>query len=507
MRKNKKKADSQKGPVSTILAFIVFISIASLILSLVGFQGYTTSLTNGVLADSLVNVKNIFSVEGLRFIIGESVTNFQNFEPLVLFIISIIGISICEKSGFLNIVFGPLKKVKFGVIVYFTIVISLLCTVLGEYSYVFLIPLTGAVYKYLDRNPILGVLISFLSITLGYGTGIIFNYHDYNLGLLTQTAATADVDPNFVYSLTSTMYVMLASLVLLSFVLYVIINRFLVSKFSIKSKNEEELINSKKGFGLALVALFSLILLVVYMVLDVNLPGAGILLDHSSDTYIAKLFSEDSPFREGIVPIIAIIMMITGYVYGKVSGNIKNSSEYSLGLSKNFENLGLLFVLMFFVSQLFAILEWTNIGTVIAANLITFVSHFEFSGVLLIIMFFIIVVLMSIFMPDATSKWKLASPVIVPLFMRSNIAPQFTQFVFKVADAVGKSFSPIYVYFIIMLAFLQKYNTDERRKISLFGTFKLMLPTIVMISVFWLVFVSLWFLIGIPIGPGTYTTL
>ena len=100
-------------------------------------------------------------------------------------------------------------------------------------------------------------------------------------------------------------------------------------------------------------------------------------------------------------------MMILGFVYGKFSGNIKNSSEYSLGLSKNFENLGLLFVLMFFLSELIAILNWTNIGTVIACNLISFMSHLQFSGVLLIIVFLVIVIFMSILIPDTLSKWEI----------------------------------------------------------------------------------------------------
>lgn len=507
MKKIKNKKENLSGPVSTIIAFIVIVAILSFILNKMGFQGYKTSIVNGVLADSLVNVKNIISSDGIRFIIGNAVTNFKSFEPLVLLIISLIGIGICEKSGFLNVLFSPLKKVKFGVILYLTILISLISTVIGEYSYVFLIPFAGVMYKYLDRNPMLGILITFLSITLGYGTGIIFNYNDYSLGILTQNAATIDVDPNFIFSLTSTIYITIISTIVLSFLLYIVISRFLVPKFAIKTKNDEELNDSKKGFALSLLAGISALLVVVYMVIDIDLPGAGLLLDRSADTYIARLFSDEAPFREGIVIIISFLMMILGFVYGKVSGNIKNSSEYSLGLSKNFENLGLLFVLMFFLSQLIAILNWTNIGVVIASNLISFMSHLQFSGVLLIITFIIIVILMSILIPDTFSKWEVLSPVAIPLFMRANITPSFTQFLFKIADAIGKAFSPIFVYFIITIAFLQKYNIDDKKQISVFGVLKLMMPTILMITIFWIIFVSLWFLIGFPVGTGTYTTL
>lgn len=506
--KNRIKEKNLRGPVSTLVLFICIIAIASFILNKIGFQGYQTTIANGVLTDTLVSVRNVLSVEGIRYIIGNTITNFGNFEPLVLLIVALIGIGICEKSGFLNALFHPLKRVKFGFIIYLTILISLISTIIGEYSYIFLIPFVGVMYKYLDRNPVLGIIITFLSITIGYGTGIVFNYNDYTLGLLTEAAATVDVDPNYTYSLVSNLYIMIVSTIVLSSVLYAVINHFLVPKFPRKTSIEDEELNdSKKGLALSIVSGLVCTGLVIYMIIDINLPGAGILLDHSSHTYIAKLFSEAAPFREGLVIIISFIMMITGFIYGKLSNNIKNSNEYSLGLSKNFENLGLVFVLMFFLSQLIAILDWTNIGSVLASNFITFISHLQFSGIFLIIVFFFVVILMSILIPDTLTKWELLSPVVIPLFMRSNITPAFTQFLFKIGDAVGKCISPIFIYFIIMIAFLQKYNTNENKQISIFGVWKTMLSTVLISTVFWIIFICLWFLIGIPIGPGIYTTL
>ena len=507
MKRNKKKKENLRGAVSTILFLIVLVSALSFILKILGFQGYRTSIVNGVLADTLVKTKSIFSEDGIRFVIGNSVTNFMNFQPLVLLIISLIGIGRCEKSGFLKVLFSPLRKIKFGIILYLTIIFSLISSFIGSYSYAFLIPLIAVIYKYLDKNPILGILITFLSITLGYGTGIVFNYDNYNLAVLTEAAAVVDVDPSFSYSLTSTSYIMIVSTIILSFVLYVAITRFLLPKFPLKFKNEEEFNDTKKGFSLSVIISIISLLLVIYMIMDIDLPFAGILLDKSKDVYIAKLFGEDAPFREGIVVIISFVMMISGFVYGKLSKNIKNSSEYSLGLSKNFENLGLLFVLMFFMSQLISILDWTNIGEVVAANLISFMSNLQFSGILLIVTFMLIVIIMSILIPDTYTKWKLASPIVVPLFMRSNIAPQFTQFVFETADSIGKIISPLFVYFIVTIAFLQKYNVDDKKQINILNTFKLMLPVILIVALFWIVFVSLWFLIGFPIGPGVFPTL
>ena len=200
-------------------------------------------------------------------------------------------------------------------------------------------------------------------------------------------------------------------------------------------------------------------------------------------------------------------MMVSGYIYGKISGNIKTSSEYSLGLSKNFENLGFMFVLMFFMSQLLAIINWTNIGEVIAARLVELMSTLQISGLPLIIIFFFVVVVISILIPDLVTKWQLIAPTIVPLFMRANMTPDFIQFIFKTADSIGKAISPFFIYFIISLAFLEKYRVDDKKQVSIFGTLKVMMPVIICATVFWILIISLWYLVNFPIGVGTYTTI
>ena len=506
MKKIKHK--NVRGPVSTILALIAAISVASLILSLLGFQGSKTYIGNETLETSLVTVKNIISIDGITYIIGNVVTNFINFKPLAILVISLVGVGILEKSGLLNAMFHKLKNVKFEIVIFFTLFLGIISSFIGEYSYMFLLPFVALMYRYLNRNPVLGILTVFIGITLGYGTGIIFNYDDYKLGMLTQKAATLDVDANYEFHLFSNIYIMIFLTFLLTFIGTIVIKRFLFTKFPKKYiHEEEELAVSKKGFILSSIVTFICIIFIVYMLLDIDLPGAGMLLDSKSGSYMEKLFGTNSPFREGIVFIITFVMMISGFIYGKISGNIKNSHEYSLGLSKNFENLGLVFVLMFFTSIMISILDWTNMGVVISSNLVDFLSSVSLSGLPLIIIFMIIVIIMSILIPETLTKWELLSPTVVPLFMRANITPDFTQFIFKVADGIGKSLTPFFIYFIIMIAFLEKYKKDEKQQISVFGTLKLTLPVILMLSLVLILFVVLWYVIGIPIGIGTTSTI
>lgn len=506
MKKNK-KTNRGIGPVSTIIGMVIIISIFSLVLNKLGVEGYITVISNLVNEAHLETVNNVLSISGFKYFIGNIITNFKNFEPLFSMIIMLIGISICEKSGLFRDVFSRMKKFKYGFIIFITLFLGIFASIIGDYSFIVLLPIVGIMYQYLGKNPIVGLLVAYIGLTLGYGVCILPDYNNYALGTLTQAAANADVDPNFVYSISSTSIINIASTFLISIIGYFAISKFLLNKFPKKYELEEEVPTSNKALLCSTLAFLVATALIVYFILDINLPLAGILLDKSEPIYIAKLFGEAAPFKQGIIILISLLFMLCGAIYGKVSKNIKNSSEYSLSLSKSFEKLGLLFVLMFFMSQFTSILEWSNIGTVICSKMLEFMSSFAFSGVFLIIVFIIVVVITSIFIPSSIAKWSLMAPTVVPLFMRSNISPAFTQFLFQVADSIGKIISPTFIYFIILISYLEKYRTDESKQTTFFGPLKQLLPAISFIVLAWVIIVCLWYVAGFPIGIGVNSVL
>ena len=139
--------------------------------------------------------------------------------------------------------------------------------------------------------------------------------------------------------------------------------------------------------------------------------------------------------------------------------------------------------------------------------MIDFMSSMQLSGAFLIVIFFIIVVIMSLLIPSTSAKWILASPIVVPLFMRSNITPDFTQFVFQIADSVGKGLTPVFAYFIVMIGFMQKYSTTEDRSYNIVDTLKVTLPITIIIGLVWIAIIVLWFISGLPIGINGFSTL
>jgi len=499
MKKKKKKFF--QGALSTILIMCVIVMFLSFIFSLFGFEGYETYISNNTLESSLVTVNNIFSVNGFKYIFTNSITNFKLFEPLVLLIISLVGISIADTSGMLDPVFLPLRKIKGSFLSFIVILLGVCITFFGNFSYVILFPLIALLYKKIGRSPILGILTVFLGITLGYGTGIMFNYDSYVLGSLTQASAIVEVDKDYTFSLVSTEYIMVIS----TFIISIILTHLVDKKISVYFK-KHEVVNSDNKFSYPVFVLFGVLLLIlVYMIIP-GLPFSGLLLDSGSVRYIDKLFGSNSPFANSFVCIYSLILSICGLFYGYLNG-IRTSDVYTKGISKTFDGLGYLFVLMFFASQLQGLIEWTNVGTILGSRMIDFMSNLQLSGAFLIVIFFIIIVIMSILIPSTSTKWILASPVVVPLFMRSNITPDFTQFVFQVADSVGKGLTPVFAYFIVMIGFMQKYVGEEDRSVNIVDTLRMTLPVTLIIGLVWIAIVVLWFISGLPIGINGFSTL
>lgn len=506
-KRKKKKNRIMLGPVITIILLTIIVMIFSFSGSMLGIQSQITSIVNGTLESSLVTVKNVFTVEGIQFLFGNIVSNFRAFEPLVLIIMSFMMVSIGEASGFFKAVFTPFRRLNSKATTFLVFFLGIISSIIGEYSYVLLLPLVSIMYKYLGKNQVLGVLTVFLGITLGYGTGLFYNYDDYLLGTLTQQAATVDVDKSYAFHPISTLYIELVSTVILSVVGTIIICKFLEPRFKRPVREENNLETSHHAFVVTGIVFLLMIVVIGYMIFPHGkLPGMGILLDQTETAYIAQLFGNNAPFKDGIMVILLLMAMICGGIYGYLAGNIKNTHEYSVDLSKSFDNIGYVFVLMFFTSFLIGVLEWSNLGEVVGAGLVEFMSSLQFSGIPLIIVMFFIIIVMSILIPSTITKWMLASPMLVPLFMRSNITPDFTQFIFRAADGVGKAITPLFIYFIVMIAFLQKDN-KTKDEVTIFGTIRMMMPTVFLLGGLWLLIIVGWFIVGVPLGPGGFSTL
>jgi len=490
------------GPITAIIFMSIILMLLSFLLNKIGYKGYITNPETH--EKTLVTVNNIFSRTGLKYIFSSTVSNFRLIEPLVILIMSFITLSIIDSSGLLNHVVKPLKSVKHSYITFALVFISVISTFLGDYCYAILLPFAGVLYKYLDRDPKNGIIITYIGITMGYATGIFYNYQDLVLNNYSATAAK-DVIFSFKLNPLSSIYLLIASSLIITLVFSNIIDKKFSKKIRKDESEQEKFIESGIALKTTGICFLVMILISAYCIIP-GLPFSGLLLNDKENLYIAKLMGDGSPFKDGFLFLFIIIFMICGYIYGRISRNIKNAREYNKSISKAFENTGFLFATLFFSSIMINILDWTKIGEVFCLNIISSMEKLEFSGFFLIVATLIMCFLATILIPSTVKKWELISPTMVPLLMRANISPAYTQMVFKVGDAIGKCFSPVYIYLFVLIGLLYKYE-DNGEEIKLFSTIKKMMPFVIILAITWLAIILGWYLVGIKIGVGTLPTI
>lgn len=497
-RRNRNK--KTLGPIIIMIIISFVVMILSFILNKLGVQSIVTE--TGTFETTIVTINNIFSKEGIQYIFGNAIKNFRALEPLVTVIISLIAVSVLEASGLLKHVFGGLKNIKPSIITGIVIFISVLSTIIGDYSYVILLPLTAAIYKIINRDPKLGIMTVFIGITAGYGAGILYSYQDIVLGGITELSAI-DVISSYIFNEWSMLFISTVSTIALTIIGTILIEKHLAKKS--KRYEEPELITSPQALKAAGASFLVLLLIFIYSVIP-GFPFSGWLLDTNAITYAEKLFSAHAPFKEGFIVVFVVIALICGYVYGKVSRNIKNSREYNSAIAGAFQNTGFIFAGLLFASIMISILDWTNITTVLSLKLTNLVINSQMTGIFLILLMFIIGIIVTMLNPTTITNWELISPVFVPLLMRANITPEFTQMIFKASDSIGKCLTPFNVFLIMMIGFLYKYDR-ENEELELFGTMRKMMPIILWMTLTWAIIILGWYLLGFNIGIGTSITL
>lgn len=498
--KKKKLKKFNPGPITVMLIMSIVLMVLSFIFNKVGLKGKLTD--PNTLETTTVTVNNIFTQEGFGHVIGSSLKNFRAIEPLVAIIVSLITISILEVSGFLGHLFSGLKNTKSNIITFSVLFISIISSIMGDYSYVILFPLVSALYKAINKNPKVGIMTSFIGITVGYGAGILYNHQDIVLGRLTQASAR-NVLNTFTFKPLSMIIIMVSATALLSIIGTIMIEK----EFNKKTRRakEEEIVTSNSALKSSLIVGAIMVFIAIWSIIP-GLPLSGWMLDNTASSYTEKLLGNKAPFRDGFMLIILCISLVCSYVYGKVSRNIKDSREFNKTISKTFQNTGFIFAGLFFASIMISILEWTNISTVISLNLIELLSNTQLSGVFIVALALLVCIVITILNPSTVSNWTMAAPVLVCSLVRANISPEYTQMIFKAGDSIGKSLSPFYIFFIIMLGFLYKADSEDE-DINYFGTMKKMMPVILVMSITWIIIILGWILIGLPLGINTSTTM
>lgn len=472
-----------------VLAFLVVI-----ISAVVSYFG--VSAEHPGKAGEIIEVKNLLSTDGIKYIFTEMTNNFAGFAPLGVVLVTMLGIGLAEGTGLISAMLrGFVLSVPKRLITLGLVFAGVMSSVASDAGYVVLPPLGAVIFAAIGRHPLAGLAAAFAGVSGGFSANLFLSGTDALLGELTISAA-AIIDPAYAEGMNIAMnyYFIIVSVFVLTFVGAWVTEKIVeprLGEYKGEFREKIEKLSSVEKKGLLWATISVLISSAVMALLVVPEWGP---LRGDGDMPIIR-----SPFMDSLVPIITILFFIPGLVYGRVTKEIQSDKDVAAMMSATMASMGMFIVLSFTAGQFVAWFSESNMGLIIGVYGAEFLQSINLTGIPLVLLFIVIAAFINLFIGSASAKWAMMAPVFVPIMMNLGYSPELTQMAYRVADSATNIISPLMTYFAIIIAFAQKYD----RKMGIGTLVSVMFPYSIFFLIFWTFTLVIWMLFGIDLGPGS----
>lgn len=471
---------------------VIFISLCLIIL----FASFVTG-TMGVSAKNpadgkVIEAVNLLTPEGIAKIISEAVNNFAAFPPLGLVLVVMIGVGVAEKTGYFETLMKyTIEKTPRKIIVPMIVLVGILGNAAGDAAPIVLPPIAAMVFIKLGYHPVAGLVMAYASALGGYSASLIIGMSDALIVSFTEPAAKLVDDSVPVNAVMNYYFLCVSTVVLLIAAWFVTVKitipRFGAYKSDVHTAAEDVTPTERKAMIYANIAL--LIAMVIVTLLAV--PENGLLRNAKTGSLI-----QDSPLMNGIVPIITVLFFVPGLVYGFVAGTMRSTKKFAEMLGDAMSTMGPFIVIVFFAAQMLAYFKWSNLGTIIAIKGAEALQGQN--GVVLILGVLALSAFINMLIGSASAKWAIMAPILVPMLMLLGFHPAFTQVIYRVGDSITNPITPMMPYLPLLLSYAQRYVKD----IGIGTLIAALMPFSVAFGIFWTILLIVWYLTGLPVGPG-----
>jgi aminobenzoyl-glutamate transport protein len=243
----------------------------------------------------------------------------------------------------------------------------------------------------------------------------------------------------------------------------------------------------KKGMRYAGIAA----LVYVALILVCLIPTNGLLRSATGGVL-------SSPFMSGIIFFMMLLFLIPGIAFGIGAGTIKSDKDIVDMMTKGIQGLGGFMVLIFFAAQFTSLFTMSNLGTILSFKGADFLRAIGFTGLPLIIAMIILTALVNLLVAVDSAKWVMMAPIFVPMFMNLGFAPELTQVAYRIGDSCTNIIAPTMPFFVLTVSLFQKYD----KKAGIGSVVATMLPYTIGFLLGWTVLFIIWYVLGLPLGPG-----
>ncbi|MFJ7936435.1 AbgT family transporter [Sporosarcina sp. NPDC096371] len=490
------KGNKLPHPVTIFMIFTLIVIALSHIFYVMGtgvsFEGVNNE--TGQIEMLTVKAVSLLVPEGIAYMFSNVVGNFTSFVALGPVLVAMLGVGVAEKSGYISaLMTNTVTKAPRRFVTPIVVLMGVLSNVAASVGYVVLVPLGAIIFLGFKRHPLAGLSAAFAGVAGGYSANLFLGTNDPLLsGITTEAAHILDI--GYVVNPTDNWFFMFVSTFLIVIIGTLVTDKIIEPKLgtyvpdgAVQQQNKISALEKKGLFWANLSILITVIAIALLI-----LPENGILRGEGGS--IIK-----SPFMSSIIFIMMLVFLVPGVVYGFVTKSVKNDKDIANLMTSSLETMSGFIVLIFFAAQFVALFNYTNLGTIIAVKGADFLQSINLDGAPLLVALIFITTIINLFIAADSAKWAIMAPVFVPMFMQMGIAPEVTQVAYRVGDSATNIISPLMPFFPLVVAFAQRYGKEN----GVGTVISLMLPYSIIILISWTIFFIIWYVLGIPVGPGT----
>jgi aminobenzoyl-glutamate transport protein len=430
----------------------------------------------------VIVARNLLAPDGLRRIVTEAVANFVSFPPLGVVLVVMLGVGVAEHSGLFQAGLTALVRAVPPVLLTATVVFAgVNASLAADAGFVVLPPLAALLYAGAGRHPLAGLAAAVAGVGGGFSANLLVTSLDPLLAGLSQAAGRL-VDPTIVVAPTANYYFMIASTFLLT-VLGTIVNAWIVeprlgpwkgASAAAASAADEPARSATPVHRRALIAAGLSVVVVV-----------GLLVAFARSVLIP-----------GMVPILFVVFLVPGIVYGVAAGTIRSDRDVARMMGQAMAGMGTYVALAFVAAQFLAWFNWSNLGVILAIRGAAFIRALGLEGVPLVLTFVAIVMLINLLIVSSSAKWAVLAPVFVPMLLLLGVAPGTTQAAYRVGDSCTNIITPLNPYFPMIVVFVRRWQPEA----GLGTILALLVPYSLAFIAGWVVLLTIWIVLRIPFG-------
>lgn len=450
---------------------------------------------------------NLMSYDAMRGFFANFVKTYVNFAPLGLIMVMTLGIGLLEQSGLIS---AFMRKVILGApswaVTATLAVVGINANLASDAGIIFTPAIGGAVFKALGRNPWVGVITGFAAGCGGFTANFFVAGTDVLLAGITESVVHGIGIDAPTHPLINWYFLVVATILLTA------ATTLVTEKFIVKVLGDttgpmsaehiaEHAVTADENRGLRMAAITTVVFLVVLLVM--TLPQGSFFRNPTTGTIVPS-----SPLLSGIVAILFFFFFFTGIAYGIGAKVIKKMDDIPKLMQKGLAG-GLSFLVVVLPAAIFVqLFADSNLTTILAVRGADVLGAMHLGGVPLLLMFITLCAFVNLFMISGSAKWLILAPIFVPMFSVVGFSPALTQMAYRIGDSSTNIISPLSYYMPVIIGLMEQYRPKGNTQDVGIGTvISLAMPYSIAYLVCFTSQLIVWYLLNLPLGPGTMTML